>query len=136
MTLSHAGHVAHAAADALIGVDPTGGITFWNQAATRLLGFSAGRALGETLALIIPPEHRAAHVAGFHRAMESGSLHTQGAPVVVTVTRADGSTVEAEMTLGILQDGSGHAGAVAALRPVGEHPRLDALAAAGAPEGD
>ena len=120
MTRLSGDEIARTTADALVAVDPEGVIGFWNHAAVELLGFSADEAIGQTLALIIPAEHRPAHIAGFHRAMESGHLDSNGAPVLVPATRADGSVVVLEMTLAVRRNESGApAGAVAALRPAG-----------------
>jgi PAS domain S-box-containing protein len=47
------------AQDAILSVTPQGRIATWNAAAERLLGFSAREAIGQPLALIVPPEHRA-----------------------------------------------------------------------------
>lgn len=68
--------LAHAmieqAADAIIFADVHGVIQVWNRAAVLTFGFEATEALGQSLDLIIPEHLRAAHWAGFHRAMESG----------------------------------------------------------------
>jgi PAS domain S-box-containing protein len=46
--------------DAIIGTDPEGIITTWNQGAERLFGYRAGDAIGQsTVATIIPPERAA-----------------------------------------------------------------------------
>lgn len=41
--------------DAIVGFGLDGVITFWNQAATRLYGFSAEEAIGHDLSIIVPP---------------------------------------------------------------------------------
>lgn len=104
-----------------------GTIVPWNPAAERLLGRRAGEAIGQTLALLIPPAARPAHVAGFHRAMETGRADTGSAPVLVTLTRADGTAIEVALCLGLLADADGAAvGAVAAMRPAGPRRPLAA----------
>ena len=67
-----------AAGDACVTVDREGTITSWNPAAERLPGHSMTAAVGQTLALIIPAEHRARHVATFHEAMDTGTLAHDG----------------------------------------------------------
>jgi PAS domain S-box-containing protein len=47
-------------------------ITSWNRAADQLFGFSHQDAVGQTLALIMPAEHRLRYVAAFHAAMDGG----------------------------------------------------------------
>jgi PAS domain S-box-containing protein len=116
-------------ADAVISVDATGTIDTWNDAATRLLGFTADQAIGQTLALIVPPASRPAHIHGFHRAMSSGSLDSHGAPVLVTALTAGGSTREIEMTLAVRPGLDGTpSGAVAVMRPAGPREPLIAYA--------
>jgi len=60
-------------ADAMIAADSTGKIVLWNPAAEQLLGYRQADAVGKTLALIIPPAYRPAHMNAFHRAMNSGA---------------------------------------------------------------
>lgn len=105
------------AEDAIITVDATGHITSWNPAAQTVFGHSADEAIGQTLALIIPAEHRARHMAGFHHAMDSGNLTHEGRPARVIGTKADGAHIDLEMTLGVI-DGENDApsGVVAVLR--------------------
>ena len=108
-----------AAGDAIITVDRAGTITSWNSAAERLLGHPMADAVGQTLALIIPPEYRARHVAAFHRAMDTGTLAHQGRPARVEATSASDENLALVFTLGLLTDAGGAAtGAVAVLRTV------------------
>ena len=110
-----------AAGDAMVTVDRAGTITSWNPAAERLLGHPTADAVGQTLALIIPPEYRAHHVAAFHRAMDTGTLAHEGGPARVEATSAAGEKLALVFTLGLLTDaGGGTTGAVAVLRPVGK----------------
>lgn len=106
------------AADVVITVGPDGIITSWNAAAERVLGHPAAAAIGQSLALIVPEEHRPRHIAGFRAAMASGELAHHGHPALVEGTGADGTRVPLEMTLAVLpaQDGKGPAGVVAVLR--------------------
>ncbi len=105
------------AKDAIITVDTTGHITSWNPAAQTVFGHAADEAIGQTLALIIPAEHRARHMDGFHHAMDSGALVHEGWPAHVIGTTADGAQIDLEMTLGVIKDeGDASSGVVAVLR--------------------
>lgn len=107
-----------AAADAIVTVNTRGEITSWNRAAEVLLGRTAGQAVGQTLALLIPPGHRARHVAAFRAAMDSGQLAHGGRPARVEAMTSDRGRVTLAMSLGLLTDPAGTpAGAVAVLRP-------------------
>jgi PAS domain S-box-containing protein len=59
-------------ADAVIIADAEGTIVFWNDAATRLFGWTPAEAAGQTLDLIIPERLRGRHWDGFHRVMATG----------------------------------------------------------------
>jgi PAS domain-containing protein len=59
------GDLVRGLADAVIVADVDGEIVFWNEAATRLFGWTSREAIGETLDLIIPERLRARHWAGY-----------------------------------------------------------------------
>jgi len=106
-----------AAADAIVTVNTRGEITSWNRAAEVLPGHTAGQAIGQALALLIPAEHRARHVAAFRAAMDSGQLAYAGRPARVEAVTGDGGRLTLAMSLGLLTDPAGApAGAVAVLR--------------------
>lgn len=106
-----------AAGDAVVTVDRLGVITSWNPAAEALLGHTAEQALGQTLALVVPPEHRAGHVAAFHIAMDAAQLAHGGRAARVLAMTANCEELALGMSLGLLTDGAGSAvGAVAILR--------------------
>jgi len=71
--------------DALIFADNHGNIQRWNDAASRLFGFSKEEVLGQSLDLIIPERARKAHWRGFDVAIQRGELKLSGKP---TLTRA------------------------------------------------
>jgi PAS domain S-box-containing protein len=105
------------AGDAIITVDVEGRITSWNPAAEALLGHAADGAVGQTLALVIPAEHRPRHIAAFQKAMNTASLTNHGQPARVEAIHNNGSTIAMNMTLGVLVDVDGTAaGAAAVLR--------------------
>jgi PAS domain S-box-containing protein len=104
------------AGDVIVTVDEKGSITSWNRLAESVLGFTSEEAVGATLALIVPEEHRARHVAAFHRAMDTGRLAHQGRPSKVVGTRKDGERIDLVMSLGLLESDGLRTGAVAVLR--------------------
>lgn len=112
-----------AAGDAILTVDTSGRITSWNPAAEALLGHQSDQAVGQTLALIIPPVHRSRHVAAFHAAMESGALAHRGRPARVEAMTSEGIVIPILMSLGVIvSSGAESAGAVAVLRDARTHP--------------
>jgi PAS domain S-box-containing protein len=105
-------------ADAVVTLDLTGKISSWNAGAERLLGYTAEKMVGGPM-IAIPDEFRARHVAGFHAAIDSGTLQHGGRAGHVRATTADGRVIDLAMTLGLLKHADGTAfGAVAVLRPL------------------
>lgn len=86
--------------DGVIVCDAGGAITVWNPAATRIFGFSAAEALGQSLDLIIPERQRQRHWDGYHKTMATGetrygsdvlrvpALHKEGKPLSIAFTVA------------------------------------------------
>ena len=68
---------------AVIVADGSGTITYWNGTASELFGYSAEEAVGATLDLVVPPEHRERHWSGFHRIMDGGG-HTSKAVLPIS----------------------------------------------------
>jgi PAS domain S-box-containing protein len=107
--------------DAVVTLDATGKISSWNAAAQTLLGYTAENMVGGSMVPVIPEEFRARHVAGFHAAIDSGTLKHGGRAGHVKATTADGRLIDLAMTLGLLKHPDGTAfGAVAVLRPLVE----------------
>jgi PAS domain S-box-containing protein len=106
-------------ADAVVTLDATGKISSWNAAAQTLLGYTVESMVGGSMVPVIPEEFRARHVAGFHAAIDSGTLKHEGRAGHVRATTADGRLIDLAMTLGLLKHPDGTAaGAVAVLRPL------------------
>jgi PAS domain S-box-containing protein len=116
----HTDHEALAfMADAVVTLDATGKISSWNNAAQSLLGYARESMVGGSMAPVIPEEFRARHVAGFHAAIDSGTLQHGGRAGHVRATTADGRVIDLATTLGLLKHPDGTAaGAVAVLRPL------------------
>lgn len=99
--------------DAVIFADRDGVIRLWNHGAETLFGYSADEALGAGLELIIPERLRAAHDAGFRRAIEVGHTRATGARLTRSLHK-DGRRLYVELSFGVIADGAGRAlGAVA-----------------------
>lgn len=95
-------------ADAIVVADADGVIRFWNPAATRVFGWEASEALGQTLDLIIPERLRQRHWDGWNGVMATGhtdygdrllevpALHREGRRLsiafTVTLLRRSGET--------------------------------------------
>jgi PAS domain S-box-containing protein len=116
-----AAHAVAAAADAIVTLDGGGKVLSWNKGAERLLGYSRDDAIEHGLALIIPAEYRARHVAGFRKAMDSGRLAHGGAVARVEAVTAFGERLVLGLSLGLLPGADGKpSGVVAVLRHAGQ----------------
>jgi PAS domain S-box-containing protein len=106
--------------DAIIATDRAGIIDFWNPGATRIFGFMAEEAVGQSLDLIIPPNLRARHWDGFHRVMATGESHYgHGDLLSVPAQTKSGQRISVEFTIAMLRDRAKRpAGIVAILRDV------------------
>jgi PAS domain S-box-containing protein len=106
--------------DAVIATDRVGTVNFWNPGATRIFGFTADEAIGQSLDLIIPPNLRARHWDGFNRVMTTGESHYgHGDLLSVPAQTKSGQRISVEFTIAMLKDGDGRpAGTVAILRDV------------------
>jgi PAS domain S-box-containing protein len=116
-----AAHAVASAGDAIVTLDHGAKITSWNRAAEELLGFSRQDAAEHGLALIIPEEYRARHVAAFHAAMDSGRLAHGGAVARVEALTASGDRLVLGLSLGLLAGADGQpSGVVGVLRRLGD----------------
>ena len=86
-------------ADAVVVADVEGTIVFWNEAATRLFGWSAGEAVGQNLDLIIPERQRARHWEGYRRVMASGDTTYGDRLLEVPAVHADGRRLSIAFTV-------------------------------------
>lgn len=94
---------AQGAADAIIAAGADGKIIFWNSAATRIFGFSAEEALGQSLDLIIPERFRMRHWEGYRQVMATGKTKYQTEVLRVPAQRRDGKTLSIAFTVTLLE---------------------------------
>ena len=90
--------LAHSATAAIC-AGPDNVIVSWNAAAEQLLGYTADQAIGQPLAIIIPPRLREAHAAGLARAAKSGSARLAGQAVEVLACHAQGHELPVDLSL-------------------------------------
>jgi PAS domain S-box-containing protein len=88
--------------DAIIFADCSGAICLWNPSAEILFGYTAEEAVGNTLDLIVPEPFRAAHWAGFHRAIERRGFANDESLLTSRTTTKDGRTIYVELSAAII----------------------------------
>lgn len=91
--------VTESAIDAIISADHTGKIVSWNNAATRILGYSPDEAVGQQLELIIPERFHKPHQEGMRRVTEGGESRVIGRTVELSACTKGGEEVPIELSL-------------------------------------
>jgi PAS domain S-box-containing protein len=107
--------LVHRLADAVVVADASGTIVYWNGAAERVFGWSAGEAVGQTLDLIVPERQRARHWEGYERTMATGITKYGDDLLRVPALHADGERRSIAFTVTLLTDADGAVTGIAAV---------------------
>jgi PAS domain S-box-containing protein len=100
-TLAELAGIVETAGDAYLGIDDTGLITGWNQAATTLLGWTDEEAVGrDVITTIVPRHHRDEYAGGLQALLESPAGDFPRGPVEMVARRKDGRAISLELTIG------------------------------------
>lgn len=91
------------AGDAIIASDAQGMITLWNEAASRIFGFSHDEAIGKSLDIIIPERQRQRHWHGYDDTMASGTTRYGATLLKVPALHKDGQTLSIAFTVTLLK---------------------------------
>jgi PAS domain S-box-containing protein len=91
--------VTESAIDAIISADHTGHIVSWNNAATRILGYSPEETIGRRLEIIIPERFHEAHRKGMQRVTAGGESRVIGKTVELFARTKSGKEVPIELSL-------------------------------------
>ncbi len=94
-------------ADGVVGADAAGVITYWNDAATRIFGWSATEAVGQNLDLIIPERLRRRHWAGWHHAVATGQVREDRTLLEVPALHKEGRPLSIAFTITLVTDALG-----------------------------
>ena len=104
-----------AVGDAIVVSNKDGTITMWNPAAERIFGFSESDALGQSLDLITPEQHRQRHWNGYHKTMATGVTRYGSDVLRVPALAKDGRCLSIAFTVALLRDAEGVAQAIVAV---------------------
>ena len=108
--------------DARVGVvaaDDANRILAVSRPLADALGWAVDDLVGRRVVVLVPPELREAHVAGFSRHLTTGETRVLGRPVQLPVLRADGSVVTCDVLIEQRAAVSGRHVYVAHVEPVG-----------------
>lgn len=119
--------IAAASGDAIILVDREANVVFWNEAATRLFGYTARETAGRPVHEFITPPHmrRAAH-EGFARFQSTGKGPAVGGLREFSALHKDGYEIPVELTIAALREQDGYA-AAAIIRDIRERKEAERL---------
>jgi PAS domain S-box-containing protein len=106
---------ADAVGDGIIVCDAAGAIIVWNPAATRIFGFTAEEALGQSLDLIIPERQRQRHWDGYHKTMATGETRYGSDLLRVPALHKEGKPLSIAFTVAMLHDAQGKVSAIIAI---------------------
>ena len=114
---------------ALVFADPSGVVRTWNAGAEALFGHGAAQAIGQTLDLVVPPEYRERHWAGYRAAMEASDGNIDHGSFNVPALHRDGTIMRIEVRLHVVHDSrNGVSGAMAVFSPADDRaPTLTRL---------
>jgi PAS domain S-box-containing protein len=101
--------------DGVIACDVAGTIVFWNAAATRIFGFSAGEATGQSLDLIIPQRQQQRHWDGYHKTLATGETRYGSDVLRVPAVHKEGKPLSIAFTVALLHAPDGAMAGIAAV---------------------
>ncbi|HEX4673258.1 MAG TPA: SpoIIE family protein phosphatase [Solirubrobacteraceae bacterium] len=94
------------APNAVVAMDDSGRVTYWNPRAEELFGFAREDAIGRAVAdLILPERYRAAHREGVARFLADGTGPLLERKVEIEALHADGTEFPVELTVSAVRDG-------------------------------
>lgn len=88
------------ATEGIITIDQTGRIDTFNSAAERLFGYSASEAIGQNVAILMPPPYRDEHDGFITRYVSTGERRIIGIGREVNGLRSDGATFPIDLSVG------------------------------------
>ncbi len=116
--------IAVAATDGIVVMDNRGIISYWNPAAERMFGYSAGETTGKELHMVLAPERfHDAYRKGFERFRDTGHGFVVGNTVELFALRKDGAEFPIEVSVSKIRiKGQWHA--VGIIRDITERKRM------------
>jgi PAS domain S-box-containing protein len=92
--------IVETAFDPFISIDAAGRVSDWNSQAEKTFGWSRDEAIGRVLAeLVVPPQHRDAHIQGIRRYQETGEGPVLNSRIEITALHRDGHEFPVELTI-------------------------------------
>ena len=96
--------IAATSPDGIICADSNGIVTVWNDATSRLFGYTANDAIGQSLDLIVPVELRGRHSGGMKRVVQGGAPTLIGKTIELAARHRDGTEFPIELSLSMWRE--------------------------------
>jgi len=97
--------VAQSAIDAIISINTSDEITFWNQGAQNVFGYTEEEILGKPVAILMPDRYREAHRNGITRYLSTGQKVLIGKTMEVQGVRRNSEEFPLELSLSTWKSG-------------------------------
>ena len=117
--------IVECAVDAIIVIDEDSIIQIFSPSAEKIFGHNASDVVGTSVKIIIPPEHREAHLQGVKRLTEGGKPKLDGFSVEVPGLRSNGETFPCDFSVSGYKDDNGRLFFVAIVRDITERKRFE-----------
>ena len=91
--------ITQSASDGIVTANSKGKITYWNEAAKKIFGYSSKTIKGKNLIILMPKRFRKEYEEGFNKLISTGSSMMNGKIVELTGLRKNGSEFPIEMSL-------------------------------------
>jgi PAS domain S-box-containing protein len=117
--------ISSSAQDAIIMMDSSGNISFWNQAAEKVLGYTQEEVLGRKLHSWLAPERfRKRHRKGFKAFQTTGEGPVVGQTLELSALRKNGEEFPIELSVSAVKL-KGQWNAIGILRDISERKRVE-----------
>jgi PAS domain S-box-containing protein len=91
--------VAQSAVDAIISIDSSDHVVFWNQGAENIFGYSEAEVLGKSVTIIIPDEYKTGHSQGVKNYLQTGMPALIGRTAELEGLKKNGERFPIELSL-------------------------------------
>lgn len=119
--------ITTSAQDAILMMDEEGKISYWNEAAVQIFGYTEKEAMGKSLHTLLAPERfLAAHYKGFEHFKQTGEGPAIGKTLELAALKKDGTEFPIELSLSIvMRENRRHA--IGIIRDITERKQAETL---------
>jgi|GEM_PF-4042215 len=110
--------------DAIITINSSGLISFWNSGACRIFGYEADEVVGRPVAMLVPERLQQQDAFSMHQALQNGSSMLTGKTLEQTYRRKNGREFAGELSLAALHM-CGEMAVSAVVRDISERKKVE-----------